>query len=91
MAQNAQEFDGFAGEGWADYLRGVRGIAWGDHLTLVAVSRMFKCVINVVSDTDSQVYSNAVIPPVIENTTITIAHYGEKHYESCEPSEEMEV
>ena len=74
-----------------NYLRGVRGSEWGDHLTLVAVSRMCKCVINVVQDIDGELYTRAIIPPVIENPTITIAHYGEKHYESCGPREEVEV
>ena len=91
LAQNAEDFEGFNDISWGNYIRGVRGSDWGDHLTLVAVSRMFNCVINVVSDTDSEMYANAIIPPDIKNPTITIAHYAEKHYESCEPSGQSEV
>ena len=84
LVQNAQEFDGFHCDGdWSIFLAGVRGSAWGDHLTLAAVSRMFKCVIEIVSDGTSEEYTKVVVPPEIGSQTVTIAHYGEKHYESC--------
>ena len=92
LAQNGEEFDGFHCDGdWSTYLAGVRGSAWGDHLTLAAVARMFKCVIEIVSDADSEEYTKVVVPPKITSPTITIAHYGEKHYESCVALEDSGV
>lgn len=59
--------------------------AWGDHLTLVAMSRMFNCAITVVEDSNDP--PTIISPPNAEtvDAEFTLAHYGEIHYESTMP------
>ena len=64
---------------------------WGDHLTLMAMSRMFNCAFKVVQDRVVQdsddVFINVVSPPNVKqvDAEFTLAHFGEIHYESTMP------
>ena len=63
---------------------------WGDHLTLTCMAHLLNRPIKVITDSSHAAYVNEVTPPdVVARETwgepISIAHYGENHYEATIP------
>ena len=63
----------------------MRTSAWGDHVTLVAASRMFERSFTIVNDTPGHLYSSDIVPPIHTGPSLVLAHYSERHYESTVP------
>ena len=65
----------------------MRTTAWGDHVTIVAASRMFKRAFAIVNDVPGLFFSADIIPPIHTGPVLVLAHYCERHYESTVPVE----
>ena len=86
LKKHRQEFEGFLQGSWDRYVAYITAPgAWGDHVTLAILARIFKCEIVVVSDSPGHYYEKVITPPVIKKERILIAHYDEVHYESTVP------
>lgn len=82
LQRNAANFRDFQSDGWEQYLQQVGSNAWGDHLTLLAMSNMFGVRFEIVSDRASGDHIHQVAGPEARGQIIVIAHYHERHYES---------
>jgi hypothetical protein len=86
LETHASDYEAFQTDGWQQYLENLRSGEWGDNLTLLAMSRMFGCSFRVVSDnSDGTILEIGADASTDESSTITLAHYGEIHYESTVP------
>jgi hypothetical protein len=69
---------------YCDYLE--QDGSWGDHITLLAASEVFRCKIVILSSveiTDAKSDPVTIITPkVVENSPIYLCHWHEKHYGS---------
>jgi len=83
LKKHQAEFEDFQTDGWARYIAKMqRSGTWGDHITLLAMSRMFNCCFKIVEDDEAGTINN--VQPFGEEvfTEFTLAHFGEIHYES---------
>ena len=74
------------------YVDGMRADgAWGDHLTLTAMSHLLNRPIDVITDSVSHNYIRRVEPhhSVAKSSwgpPVVVVHYGERHYETTRPA-----
>ena len=66
-------------------MKNLRAGEWGDNITLLAMSRMFGCSFRVVSDNSDGTILEIGADGSTDEVSITLAHYGEIHYESTIP------
>ena len=87
LEQHAEQFRAFQVDGsWDKYIKGLRGRAWGDHVTLMVMARMFHSRITMVSDSATAGEDGKLAQDWPEDLRgapeVVIAHHGELHYEA---------
>ncbi|CAG2211904.1 unnamed protein product [Mytilus edulis] len=66
---------------WEDYLDGLAGDEWGDHISIVAISNIYNVQINIVSSQDTRLQE--ILPYVsnmAQDRNIYLGHEFEVHY-----------
>jgi hypothetical protein len=85
LSRHSDVFDQFHADGsWERYLDKLRQGAWGDHVTIMAMARMFNHTFTTLTDVPGELHSHHISPAGASNGESVIVHFGEFHYESTE-------